>query len=121
MGKNITPVPWHDVPLEYRAAWHTVFNASHEGLNLSAPCPVCGFPALHRWFQVGGAKERVVDSQHFIARGASTEWCSHCRSFEHATALVPDWWSSDLVVDLGRFTGDPEAIEAAMHAQGDQI
>lgn len=89
---------WRSVPPEYDAAWLAVFQASREGLDLSAPCPVCGVAALHRWYGVGGGL---------------WEWCSACHSFEHYSARVPEWWACGLKVNFFRLQHDPGAIEAA--------
>ena len=108
---------WHDVPNEHQTAWLAIFLASQEILNVSAPCPVCGAVALHRWYQVG---HPVTDMPGFVSRGGLWEWCSQCRSFQHFSALVPDWWSCDLEVDTHKLTPYPTAIEDAIkkHTHG---
>src|SRR5438093_566277 len=113
MDRQTERQAWHIVPLPSREVWNRIFQTSREGLTLSAPCPVCGVAALHRWYQVGQSEERVIDGQRFVARGGLTEWCSHCRVFVHYSALVPDWWQCDLPVDLTKFTGEPDALEEA--------
>ena len=104
---------WYGVPLDHVQAWMEVFQASREGLDLSASCPVCGVPALHRWYQVGRPEEIVSGGERFVARGGLWEWCSNCRSSEHYSAFVPEWWSCDLAVDERNLTAEPEAIEQA--------
>lgn len=49
-----------------------------------------------------------------MAQGACWEWCSNCRTFEHYSALVPERWQSDLVVDEATLTAVPDALEAAL-------
>lgn len=104
---------WHDVPPEYCIAWSETFNASQEGLNLAAQCPVCGIRVLHRWFYAWKPDERTIQGHRFVASGSQWQWCSHCRSFEHSSGLVPAWWSCDLVVDVTKLTAYPDAIEEA--------
>ena len=106
---------WRGVPLSKLDAWTQVFNASREGINLSAPCPVCGARALHRYYQIGRPINRTIGEHRFIAEGASWEWCSICRSYEHGRALVPDWWLPTLVVDEAKLTAEPEILEEALH------
>jgi hypothetical protein len=74
--------------------------------------------ALHRWYQIGHPIDQLIDGRKFIATGALWEWCSNCRSFEHSSGLVPDWWSCDLEVDDKKLTALPTPIEAAIEAQG---
>jgi len=104
---------WHDVPPEYSEAWRAVFWASHEGLDLKMPCPVCGFHELHRWYLASRRENRMIDGYRFVARGSEWQWCSHCRSFQHFSGLVPEWWSCDLDVDVTKLTAYPDAIEIA--------
>ncbi|UJB68484.1 hypothetical protein HRE53_18405 [Acaryochloris sp. 'Moss Beach'] len=109
---------WCGVPLDYLQEWDRIFIASKDSLNLSAPCPICKAVALHRWYQVGQPKLQTVGGNTFVATGGLWEWCSSCRSFEHLSALVPEWWACDLKVDEAALTAKPTAIEEAMKAQG---
>jgi hypothetical protein len=104
---------WSSVPRELDKAWMDIFYASQEGLNVSAPCPVCGTASLHRWYQVGRPEERFSDGRRYVARGGQWQWCSTCRTFDHSSSLVPEWWSCDLPVDEARLTMTPGAIEQA--------
>lgn len=107
---------WHDVPLQAVDAWRRIFEASREGLNLAAPCPVCSVRELHRWYNAGQPEEHIIRGRRFVARGGEWQWCSHCRSFQHFSGLVPDWWSCDLAVDTAKLTSYPDAIEEARRA-----
>lgn len=109
---------WCGVPLDYLQEWDRIFIASKDSLNLSAPCPICKAVALHRWYQVGQPKLQTVGGNTFVATGGLWEWCSNCCSFEHLSALVPEWWACDLKVDEAKLTAKPTAIEEAMKAQG---
>jgi hypothetical protein len=115
------PHSWKGVPLEKLEQWTAIFNASQEGVNLAAPCPVCGSPTLHRYYQVGRPTNRIIAGQRFVAEGASWEWCSTCRSYEHGRSLVPEWWSADIVVVSGKLTAEPEELQKAVQSQTDQI
>ena len=105
--------PWQDVPVEHEPAWQAIFLASREGLNLSAPCPVCGVAALHQWYHLWQREDTEAGGSRFIGRGGLWEWCSACRSFAHYSARVPEWWASDLQVDPGQLEHQPAAIEQA--------
>jgi len=41
-------------------------------------------------------------------------WCSSCRTFEHYSALVPEWWRSHLTVDESELTALPDVLESAV-------
>ena len=113
MTLETTRVEWDDVPDERLAAWRLIFGESRESLNLSSTCPVCGKTALHRWYMVGRPVDYSASGTRFVARGALWEWCSACGSFQHYSALVPEWWESDLVVDTGAIRITPDPIEQA--------
>jgi hypothetical protein len=108
---SIDTTEWYGVPLNLIEAWNEVFQKSRETLNLSSPCPVCGATTLHRWYQIGRPIDKIVEGQRYVARGGLWEWCSTCRAYEHAQALVPEWWSSSLEVNEADLTAEPEAIE----------
>lgn len=106
-------LPWRGVPVDKATEWDNIFYLSREGLSLSAPCPVCNKQELHRYYQAVERKTCQIGEQIFIANGACWQWCSNCRSYVHLSALVPSWWSCDLVVDESKLTAEPEAIEEA--------
>lgn len=110
-------VDWAGVPGKHQTEWQLIFEESRESLDLSAPCPICGVAALHRWYQIGEPIDRVIEGRKFVATGGLWEWCSNCHSFEHYSGLVPDWWSCDLEVDVKELTAIPIAIEEARKAQ----
>jgi hypothetical protein len=105
---------WHSVPVTHEKAWQAIFQSSHEILDLSASCPVCGRKSLHRWYHVGEPVNRMINGIRFIARGGVWEWCSSCRCFRHYSGLVPEWWSCNLNVDDDKLTVFPTAIEDAI-------
>ena len=109
------------MPLDLIADWRAAFEAAwqgREGLSISVPCPVCGAMALHQWYQVGRPIERLVAGRRFVAEGGLWQWCSNCGSYEHSSALVPEWWSCDLPVDKSKLTAEPEALEQALRRHG---
>lgn len=105
---------WQGVPLDKREAWSSIFGQSREGLNLSAPCPVCGAHTLHRYYLKGRLLDRYIDGEYFVATGASWEWCSTCHSYEHSQALVPEWWHEFLDIGGNQLTAEPEVLEQAL-------
>lgn len=92
---------WSGVPEQLYAQWRDAFRVRSHGVDLDIPCPSCGASTLHRYFQRSGA------------RGALWEWCSSCRVYEHFSAVVPEWWSSDLDLTGLTLTAEPEALEMA--------
>ncbi len=104
---------WRSIPSSKMAAWREVFANSPGGANVDGHCPLCNARHLHRYYQVGRKLEQVSGGQRFVAQGACWEWCSNCNTFEHYTALVPDWWESDLVVDEAKLTMFPDALDSA--------
>ena len=104
---------WMSIPEHALDRWRQAFAAPSSGVDVHAPCPVCGQSQLHRYYQVG-ARLAATSSSVFVARGALWEWCSGCGTYEHASALVPSWWHSDLVVDAAALTALPDALEIAL-------
>jgi hypothetical protein len=102
---------WHDVPEEKVRVWREAFDASTEGTDLRASCPVCGEQTLHRWFYLHRVQLSVSDGRAWQGRGSQWQWCSSCRSYEHSSGLVPDWWIPTFEIPLEVLKHDPDAIE----------
>ncbi len=109
-------MPWHDVPLNIASLWRAIFAASTEGLDLQAPCPVCGNRELHRWFWLARPRHTVEAGRVWLGRGTQWQWCSNCHSYEHTSGLVPDWWRSTLVLPESALRHDPGPLEEARQA-----
>lgn len=113
---------WRSVPDAARDAWSQAFAVpggaavGSVGVDVAMPCPVCGEARLHRYYQRGVPLAAGVGAA-FVARGALWEWCSACRCYEHASALVPAWWRCDLAVDEGELTALPDVLEAALRGR----
>lgn len=108
---------WQSVPCEKLSSWRRAFELNPGNHDVEAGCPVCGKPELHRYYQVGPPIDRIVNGVVFVARGACWEWCSSCLSYEHYSALVPDWWHSNLAVDESLLTAYPDVLEHAVKQQ----
>ena len=108
---------WKSVPDEFVVEWRRIFIETPGDHNVDASCPVCGQRELHRYYQVGRPIHRVSGGITFVARGGGWEWCSACRSFEHFSGLVPDWWSSNLDVDESKLTALPDVLERAVQRE----
>lgn len=104
---------WHDVPEPLVGAWRHIFDQSTSGLDLDEPCPVCGTLELHRWFHLEREQPREEMGRRWRGSGSQWQWCSNCRSYEHSSGLVPNWWESDLVVDVHLLRHDPQPLEEA--------
>ncbi len=107
---------WQSVPDAAREGWRQAFAVPRAGVDVRGPCPVCGVDALHRYYQVGSPLPATAEGA-FVARGALWEWCSSCRSYEHASALVPSWWQADLAVVERGLTALPEVLEKLVAAR----
>ncbi len=107
---------WQSVPDASREGWRKAFAVPRAGVDVRGPCPVCGADALHRYYQVGAPLPATAEGT-FVARGALWEWCSSCRSYEHASALVPSWWQSDVAVDERGLTALPDVLERFVAAR----
>ena len=109
----MTNIDWKQVPPVHFESWQTIFGNSEKGIDVEGLCPICGNQKLHRWFMKGRPFEQIIEGNRFVAQGGLWEWCSSCGTFEHYSALVPDWWECDLEVDLSNLRFTPEAIEEA--------
>jgi hypothetical protein len=107
---------WTSVPEQLAARWAESFAVPSDGSQVAGNCPVCGAEGLHRYYCTG----QPIDAHHwqgrYIAKGALWEWCSSCRTFEHASALVPSWWRSDISIAAELLTATPDALEDAVEA-----
>lgn len=108
---------WKGIPADLAEAWRKIYQNDQEGYTLSAPCPICSARTLRRYYQVGRPISLIIDQQHFVARGGCWEWCSTCKTYEHSSGLVPEWWSCDLVIDGSKLTAEPTGIEEAYKEQ----
>ena len=104
---------WKGVPLELSAAWQQIFSSSQDGIDVDGPCPVCGSPTLHHWFDKPRSFAAGRERDGFRGEGGLWEWCSSCYSYEHYSGLVPDWWVDVLTIDGASLRHDPDAIESA--------
>ena len=106
---------WRSVPLEHLRAWRDAFQSSRKSnFRLPVPCPLCGQFQLHRYYQGYEPQERIIEGERYVARGGLWEWCKACRIFAHYQALVPEWWHSDLEIEMSALTPYPDAIEEAI-------
>lgn len=113
-------VSWRPVSLTAREQWRSIFNRSHEVLNVTGLCPICGGATLHRWYQSDQPAARTFRGERFVAQGRLWEWCSSCHSYEYyPDGFVPAWWSAPFEVDQGQLTRVPDAIELARGRQRD--
>ncbi|MFZ6679676.1 hypothetical protein [Undibacterium sp. Tian12W] len=110
---------WKGVPLEHSKKWQDIFQLSppSEGMHLAAACPVCGANSLFRYFALGRAEPREIQGIKVKGSGSYWEWCSRCRSFEHMSVWVPEWWQVDpLKIDHEKLTARPDLLDAAVAA-----
>lgn len=104
---------WKGVPDEYIEEWTKIFLNSMEGPDLSAHCPICHHEELHRYYQTGRAVKVSEHPGKYFVKGAEWQWCSYCRTYEHAQVMVPDWWIPKLEIDGNKLTVVPEILDIA--------
>jgi hypothetical protein len=107
---------WHGVPDLNRSAWREAFATASASVRLPHPCPVCGAMELHRYY--GNATVTTEVRPGFVGKGASWEWCSSCRTYEHASGLVPTWWVQLPVPDERCLRAEPEELERQLKTVG---
>jgi hypothetical protein len=110
---------WRDVPAWAWERWVDIYSTSREGINLSTPCPVCGVRALHLWYWAADPTDQTINGRRYVAKGSIWQWCSHCRSYNHGKALVPDWWRSNLRVDSKLLMHEPEILNEIVQAHNE--
>jgi hypothetical protein len=104
---------WQDLPERSRQEWGDLFDGSTAGLDVAGACPVCGAHALHRWYFLHRARVSMFQGREWAGDGSQWQWCSHCHSYEHSSALVPVRWNSPLSVSFENLMHDPDPIEGA--------
>ena len=104
---------WEGVPAEYTERWRRIFDNNKEGPDISICCPICHNKGLHRYYQTGKRMKSPADSEQYSVRGSEWQWCSYCRTFEHAEVKVPDWWIPSLEIDGNKLTAIPEILDIA--------
>lgn len=108
---------WHDIPEEQYTRWRDIFSASTEGARLAAQCPVCGARTLYRWFNLHRPMRIEEFGRTWSGKGGEWEWCRTCRSYQHTSGLVPDWWHPAVTVTPGSLMHDPGPIDAILASE----
>ena len=89
---------WHDPGDDVLAEWRNATRRIFGGGGTSR-CPNCGGARLRYFFHRQDAAPEP--------RGGFWVWCSACRSYEHSSASVPEWWH-DVDVPIDRLLHDPD-------------
>lgn len=108
---------WKGVPSEHWKNWQDVFQSSppDEGMRLAAACPICGARSLFRYYALGKVSPCEIRGAKVKGTGSYWEWCSNCRSFEHMSVWVPEWWQvAPLKIDHAQLTALPDLLDAAI-------
>jgi hypothetical protein len=108
---------WKGVPLEHWSAWRELFNLRHQGnaMHLACACPICDAETLFRYYALGRVQPGEIDGNKYRGPGSYWEWCSSCRSFEHMSAFVPEWWKVEpLNIDHSKLTALPDLLDEAI-------
>jgi hypothetical protein len=79
--------------------------------NASCVIPNNGQSTLHQYYQ----RPKLGRIRSI---GSRWEWCSGCRTFEHSSVVVPEWWiRPNLDFDNLKLTAEPEVLEQAICQQ----
>jgi hypothetical protein len=99
--------PWRSVTHERRTEWHKRYEAvCNEASRSAGICPVCAKAELRFFFW----RHRVVDPDAGN-KGGFWLWCPNCYTFEHLSALVPDWWRDIDGLSDESLNPEPEWLE----------
>lgn len=107
---------WHGIPEQSRTAWQKAFAETGDGVRIASSCPVCGNAELCRYF--GTATTVGNPRPGDLGRGARWEWCAACGAYEHASGLVPSWWTPLPLPDEYRLTAEPGELERQLRSVG---
>lgn len=107
---------WHGIPEQTRTAWQKAFAGKGGGVRIAYSCPVCGNAELCRYF--GTATTAEYQGPDYLGSGASWEWCAACGAYEHASGLVPSWWTPLPLPDEYRLTAEPGELERQLRSVG---
>lgn len=106
---------WRAVPEDKAQAWSNAFAACPSCVALSLPCPVCGEAGLRRYYGKPTDEPRLLHGIKYKGRGAVWEWCIRCRTYEHASCLVPEQWvRPPLTVPEYELTPRPTGLAEAL-------
>lgn len=107
---------WHEVTEANRKQWQNAFAVEPiSTMKLAVPCPICGGQLL-RYYHLAHVQHYQTPTGQYCGRGSLWEWCTDCRSFVHATALVPIGWRDPQLI-IGPITIYPGPIDDAVRAK----
>lgn len=106
---------WKGVPIDSTQEWQSAFDVESNGYIVPGNCPVCRQSSLRRYYYLSCVEPREVRGVSFAGRGSVWEWCSSCRSYLHAQALVPKYWSGAILeLDHSTLTPIPDVLNQAV-------
>lgn len=112
-----TNAKWRGLPEAEWGRWANAFASDRSSVKVAASCPVCGEEGLRRYYGKPTDEPKLVCGVNYRGRGAVWEWCIECRTYEHASGLVPKVWVAP-EIDVQEYylkpspVGLAEAIEA---------
>lgn len=113
-GTQVTEAfAWQFVPNDLWSSWRKIFNPSCKGMLVDGECPVCGVPALLRWYAVESGKPGLMaNGEPHLGYGRLWEWCSNCFSYEYIPDnRVPAWWQPPFDIDPATIGVTPQIVE----------
>ena len=97
---------WRDPPAEIEADWQRAAGAAFEGVR-PGRCPTEDGGVLRFFFN---RAEGTTTADEPRSRGGFWIWCPVCRSYEHGSCRVPEWWR-DVETPLDELMHDPGWLE----------
>lgn len=91
---------WHDPNDDVREKWDAAMRRLFSGGGASR-CPSCGSANLRYFFRRHDPPQ---------PRGGFWAWCPACRSYEHGSVSVPEWWHQ-VEVPLDQLFHDPAWLD----------
>lgn len=108
------PINWNGVPVDGILAWRAAFRGA-TGMNVDAPCPVCGSRSLRQYYVLDKPASREIRGVKFAGPGSYWAWCGSCGVYEHATSFVPESWRGPVLpVRHDLLTPVPKELEEAV-------
>jgi hypothetical protein len=108
---------WKGVPIDKIQEWQELFNVISINFEVPGRCPVCGEHALRHYYYLDHQQRQNFNRVEYQGRGSVWEWCSKCRTYSHAQALVPKNWVT-ILPEINHFmlTPIPNLLDDAISA-----
>lgn len=97
---------WKDIPNEDLQRWYDIWEKLYYYPVGEFVCPTCGNSKLRYYFW------RHRDEDELDAKGGGWLWCPACRTFDHASVVVPAWWKDVVEPAFEEVGPEPDVLDA---------